>query len=242
MNSFFKRLTGGLEPNGGGRVSIAIVWGCSGMFAALSVLHWIGQMPWDHSISILGLSRSGLFEHWWVFQFVTSPFVHGNLTHFAFNMLSLWMLGPPIESALGRTRYIVFSTLCAVAAQVGFLCLSGSPYQVGFGYSGVIFGILVAQAVYFPEQRVFIFALFPLKMRNAALLLGSVEVYLTINGGSGKLSHAAHLFGALAGFAYILFHRFQASKKRGTENVNKRSLMKQNFQPQVARKDIPWEI
>lgn len=157
-------------------------------------------------------------------------------------MLSLWMLGPPVESVLGRTRYILFASLCAVAAQVGFLCLSGSPYQVGFGYSGVIFGILVAQAVYFPEQRVFIFALFPLKMRNAALVLGSVELYLTINGGAGKLSHAAHLFGALAGFAYILVHRFQTSKKRETVNVNKRSLIKQNFHPQVVRKDVPWEI
>lgn len=241
MNSFFNRLAGGFERNGDGRVSMAIVWACSALFATLSVLHWVRLMSWDYSISILGLSRSGLFEHWWVFEFVTSPFVHGNLTHFAFNMLSLWMLGPPIERVLGRTRYILFSLLCAVAAQVGFLCLSGSPYQVGFGYSGVIFGILVAQAVYFPEQRVFIFALFPLKMRSAAIVLGCIEVYLTLSAGSGRLSHVAHLFGALAGLAFIWVLRFQTKCHPFPDSV-KPPLRKPRVRPRIVRNNIPREI
>lgn len=161
MNSFFNGLAGGIERNGNGRVSMTIVWGCSILFVVLSALHWLRLVSWDSSISILGLSRSGLFEHWRLFQFVTSPFVHGNLTHFAFNMLSLWMLGPPVERMLGRNRYILFSSLCAIIAQVGFLCLSGSPYQVGFGYSGVIFGILVAQGVLLSRTQSFHFRRVP---------------------------------------------------------------------------------
>ncbi len=241
MNSFFNRLASGFERNGSGRVSITVVWGCSVLFFVLSALHWLRLVSWEHSISILGLSRSGLFEHWWLFEFVTSPFVHGNLTHFAFNMLSLWTLGPPIESVLGRNRYVLFSLLCAVAAQVGFLCLSGSPYQVGFGYSGVIFGILVAQGVYFPERTIVIFALFPLKMRNAALLLGGIELYLTISGGSGKLSHAAHLFGALAGLAYIWILRFRTKMGRFSDTARP-PLAKPRVRPRIGRNDIPREM
>lgn len=220
---------------------MTIVWGCSVLFVVLSALHWLRLISWDSSISMLGLSRSGLFEHGRLFQFVTSPFVHGNLTHYAFNMLSLWMLGPPVERVLGRNRFILFSSICAVIAQVGFLCLSGSPYQVGFGYSGVIFGILVAQGVYFPEHKVFIFAVFPLKMRHAALVLGCIELYLTINGGSGKLSHAAHLFGALAGLAFIRILRFQTKCDSFPDSV-KAPLAKSRVRPRIVRNDIPREI
>ena len=42
------------------------------------------------------------FEPW---QLVTYSFLHGGLTHIAFNMLALWMFGGPIERLFGSRPF-----------------------------------------------------------------------------------------------------------------------------------------
>ena len=39
---------------------------------------------------------------WW--QLVTNMFAHVEILHIAFNMLALWVLGPQLELAVGRSR------------------------------------------------------------------------------------------------------------------------------------------
>ena len=40
-------------------------------------------------------------------QLITSAFTHVEVWHIGFNMLALWFLGPQLEAALGRTRFLV---------------------------------------------------------------------------------------------------------------------------------------
>ncbi len=167
--------------------------------------------------------------------------MHANLTHLAFNMLTLCMLGPTVETALGRGRYIAFSVLCAWASLAGFLLFSRSNWQVGLGYSGVIFGILTAQAIYHPNHRVVLFAVFPLRMRRAALLLGTIECYLTLNAGRASAANAAHLFGAVAAFGYVMLIRYRRnrpSRETGQLRSNRVPLRK----AWCFRNDIPREL
>ena len=104
--------------------------------------------------------------------------------HLVFNMLALWMLGPSVEKAIGMRRYVVFSVLCAVASMAGFLLLNRDPAGVVMGYSGVIFGILAAQAILFPNSRIAMFAFFPLSFGMANIrpflpLMGHPPAYIT---------------------------------------------------------------
>ncbi|WP_066945905.1 rhomboid family intramembrane serine protease [Streptomyces lushanensis] len=87
----------------------------------------------------------GVAEGQW-YRLLTSAFLHQELWHIAFNMLSLWWLGGPLEAALGRIRFLALYLLSGLAGSA-FTYLIASPNQGSLGASGAVFGLLGATAV-----------------------------------------------------------------------------------------------
>lgn len=77
------------------------------------------------------------------YRLLTSMFLHGSITHIAVNMLSLWLLGAPLEAALGRGRFI---TLYLVGGLGGSALsyLVNQPNIPSLGASGAIFALFGA--------------------------------------------------------------------------------------------------
>ncbi|MEU5685329.1 rhomboid family intramembrane serine protease [Streptomyces venezuelae] len=90
-------------------------------------------------------SVGGVAEGQW-YRLVTSMFLHSSYMHIAFNMLSLWWIGGPLEAALGRVRYLA---LYAVSGLTGsaLTYLLAEPNQPSVGASGAIFGLFGATAI-----------------------------------------------------------------------------------------------
>ena len=227
-----------------GSISLGIVGVCIVVFVGVAFLDRLGIVTRQNAVSFLGLSYVGVFQRVWIHQFLTAPLVHGGVAHLLFNMLSLWMLGPGVETAIGRRRYIFFSILCAVSSMAGFLVFNWGTGHIAIGYSGIIFGILVAQAMYFPNNVIAIFAFFPLKMKYAVLLLGTIELYLTLSPEGGGIAHAAHLFGALAAFIYLRMLRRQESSRNANavSGTRFRARSRDNRKIKRKRTEVPREL
>ena len=226
--------------NSRGSISLTVVLVCVAMFVAVAGLDLVRIVSRNASVSVLGLSYVGIVHHLWLFQFITAPLMHANLTHLLFNMLSLWMLGPDVEKAVGRGRYVAFSVLCAVASMIGYLLFNWGTSIVVIGYSGVIFGILVAQAVLFPDQMMAIFAFFPIKMKYGVILLGAVELYLTMSPEKAGIANSAHLFGGVTGFLCLKAFRWADNVKASHPKPRRIPALKQVLRKQ--RVDIPREL
>jgi membrane associated rhomboid family serine protease len=80
------------------------------------------------------------------YRLLTAAFLHGGPFHLAMNMFALASLGPTLESALGRSRYLALYLLSALGGSVLSFLLS-SPGQLGVGASGAIFGLFGAYYV-----------------------------------------------------------------------------------------------
>ncbi|MFF2850074.1 rhomboid family intramembrane serine protease [Streptomyces sp. NPDC058001] len=80
------------------------------------------------------------------YRLVTSMFAHQELWHIAFNMLSLWWLGGPLEAALGRVRYFSLYMVSGLAGSA-LTYLLVSPSSGSLGASGAIYGLFGATAV-----------------------------------------------------------------------------------------------
>lgn len=184
-------------------VSGFVVAVCLSLFVLVTFFNIFHVSSTDRIVSLLGLSYSGIVEHKWFFQFFSAPLLHVGVVHLAFNMLALWMLGPDIEYAMGRARYILFSLSCSFLALVGFLLLDGNGGGIVLGYSGIIFGILVAQAVLFPDRLIYVYFFFPIKMKYAVLIMGAIELYLVFSQSASGIAHSAHVFGALGGLVWL---------------------------------------
>jgi membrane associated rhomboid family serine protease len=80
---------------------------------------------------------------WW--RLITAAFLHANLFHLGMNMVVLWIVGAPVEQAIGRGRFLALYLVSGLAGSAGALLLS--PDAITVGASGAIFGILGAALV-----------------------------------------------------------------------------------------------
>jgi len=85
--------------------------------------------------------RDGQYE-----RMVTAAFLHAGLLHLATNMLTLYVVGAPLERVLRTGRYLGVYLLSALGGSLLALLLS-SPYSIGVGASGAIFGLFGALLV-----------------------------------------------------------------------------------------------
>jgi len=155
-------------------------------------------------------------EHFQPYQIATHMFMHGNLMHIAFNMLSLYFFGPMVEMVWGHKRFLFYYLLCGVGA---FICHTAVQWwqleQAGIdpttwngsmlGASGAIFGIFTAFAYLFPNQVIsLIFPPISLKAKYFVPIMAALELVYGVQGMGRGVAHFAHLGGALFGFIMIM--------------------------------------
>lgn len=80
------------------------------------------------------------------YRLLTAAFLHAGVFHVLVNMFALSQLGPVLEQALGRTRFLALYLLSALGGSV-LSYLLASPLQLGVGASGAIFGLFGAYYV-----------------------------------------------------------------------------------------------
>lgn len=144
-----------------------------------------------------------------VWQLVTYQFMHGGLSHIFFNMFALWMFGSSIENVFGSKKFLIFYLLAGISA--GLLHLFVSPFLGGvpavtIGASGSVYGVLIAYALFFPDNLIFLYFLIPVKAKYLIGFLIVIE-FMAVDSASSGVAHLAHLGGALFAFLYIMFDK-----------------------------------
>ncbi|MCB0930936.1 MAG: rhomboid family intramembrane serine protease [Mycobacterium sp.] len=80
------------------------------------------------------------------YRLVSSAFMHYGLVHLGFNMWALYVLGPPLEVHLGRSRYGALYALSALGGSVLVYLISPVTAATA-GASGAIYGLFGATFV-----------------------------------------------------------------------------------------------
>jgi membrane associated rhomboid family serine protease len=80
---------------------------------------------------------------WW--RLLTAAFLHGNLIHIGMNKFVLWLIGTPVEEAIGRGRFLALYLVSGLSGSAG--ALLWDPGAITVGASGAIWGILGAALI-----------------------------------------------------------------------------------------------
>lgn len=163
-------------------------------------------------------ARTGLEVYSWqtsyfeIWQLLSYMFLHAGFTHLLFNMMGLWFFGQVLERVWGGRRLLTFYLSCGVGAVIisqliyQYALQQYSPPMVGA--SGAIYGILVAFAMMFPNQKIMlIFLPVPIPAKIFVPILLLVDLTGGITGFSifgGNIAHFAHLGGAVLGCVLTL--------------------------------------
>ena len=148
--------------------------------------------------SALALNPARFPAAWWTI--VTYMFVHAWLAHLAFNMFTLWMFGPRLEQIWGTRTFVQFYLWCGVGGAILHLLLAQNSAVVGA--SGAISGVLVAYALRWPDDEIYLFGVIPMKSRWLIAAMIVMNIVFALSPGSG-IDWTAHVGGMGFGWLFL---------------------------------------
>jgi membrane associated rhomboid family serine protease len=164
-------------------------------------------------------------EHFQPHQILTHMFMHGNLMHLLFNMMTLFFFGPMIEMIWGARKFLIYYLSCGLGSY--FIYMGVQAWELTnqginptdwntpmLGASGAIFGVLTAFAYLFPNNVIsLIFPPISLKAKYFVPIMAVLELVYGVQGASTGIAHFAHLGGAITGFL-ILTSWYKLGRRR----------------------------
>lgn len=149
---------------------------------------------------------------------VTYMFLHGGGSHLFFNMLGLYFFGTRVEMRLGGQRFLWLYFISGIAGALLSFVLS--PNAAIIGASGGVYGILMAFAMFWPRERIFIYGIFPIEARWLVIIYTAMSLWGVKAGGDG-IAHFAHLGGFVGAFLYLTWVAKRAGLNSFRQKVNK---------------------
>jgi len=122
--------------------------------------------------------------HHQYYRFVTSMFLHTGLLHLFFNCYLIYLIGPTLESMLGRWRFLALY----FGAGIGGSALSYVMNQGGEGASGAVFGLFSALYVFGRQQQ-----------RDTSQVVGLIVANIVFSVLVPGIGYWAHFGGLIAG-------------------------------------------
>jgi membrane associated rhomboid family serine protease len=119
------------------------------------------------------------------------------------------MFGCELERLWGSRFFLKYFFITGIGAGICTVCFTPSLLIPTIGASGAVFGILLAYALYYPNQIVYFNFLFPIKVKYLVLIYGLLTFYFSLSGTGGNIAHIAHLGGMGFGFIYLRSHLFK---------------------------------
>lgn len=163
-------------------------------------------------------------------QLVSYMFLHANLEHLFFNMFAVWMFGSALELVWGPKRYLTYYMVCGIGAglvqelvqyieyvtvlqgylnvDIGSAVIPMSEYlnlMNTVGASGAVYGILLAFGMLFPNTRIFVFFVLPVKAKFLVIGYAILELMAGLGSTNDGIAHFAHLGGMIFGFLLIMY-------------------------------------
>lgn len=148
------------------------------------------------------------------YRFITCGFVHGDVMHLAFNMISFLSFGEYLEQGLfshptlfGANGKFVFLALYILALIVSVIP-DYFQYNDNFAYkalgaSGAVSAVIFSFIMIEPMRELKVFFAIPMKGYLFGVLFLAISIYLSRRGGD-NIGHRAHFSGAIFGILFTV--------------------------------------
>jgi membrane associated rhomboid family serine protease len=137
-------------------------------------------------------------------RMLSSGFLHVDMTHLLFNMVTLWFFAPLVISYLGNWNFVLIYTGSLIVGNLLTYVFNIKNYSYrAVGASGAVTGVLYSAILLRPDMMLGLFFVIPIP----AYLFGILYLLYSIYGMKSQndnIGHSAHFGGAVGGYAITL--------------------------------------
>lgn len=137
-------------------------------------------------------------------RMISSAFLHADITHLFFNMLTLYFFAPVVVAYLGEISFLLIYVASLIFGNLLTLLFHKDDYSYrAIGASGAVTGVLYSAILLRPDMMLGIFFVIPMP----AYLFGIIYLLYSIYGMKAKndnIGHTAHFGGAIGGYVFTL--------------------------------------
>jgi membrane associated rhomboid family serine protease len=141
-------------------------------------------------------------------RMVTSAFLHVDIAHLAFNMITLYFFAPVVIDFLGTPLFLLVYFGSLICGSLLTLQFHKNDYHYrAVGASGAVTGVLYSAILLQPDMNLYFFFI-PIPI--PAYVFGIGYLLYSIYGMKAKrdnIGHTAHFGGAIGGYAITLFNQ-----------------------------------
>lgn len=137
-------------------------------------------------------------------RMISSGFLHVDMMHLIFNMLTLWFFAPVVIQGLGTISFVLVYFGSLIFGSLLTMLFHKNDYSYrAVGASGAVTGVLYSAILLQPDMMLGIFFVIPMP----AYLFGILYLLYSIYGMRAKndnIGHTAHFGGAMGGYLITL--------------------------------------
>lgn len=153
---------------------------------------------------LFGLVPKLVWSELMIWQPVTYIFFHGGIWHVLINMFVLWMFGSELERLWGKSHFLRFYFYTGIGSGLITLLFNYQSITPIVGASGSVYGVLLAYGLTYPNRKVYLYGLIPIKSLWFVIGIGLIAFISSFNNTS-QVSHITHISGML--IAYMLIKK-----------------------------------
>ncbi|PKH67963.1 rhomboid family intramembrane serine protease [Flavobacterium sp. ALD4] len=137
-------------------------------------------------------------------RLISSGFLHADIAHLAFNMITLYFFAPVVIGYLGSLSFVIVYFGSLIFGSLLTILFHKDDYNYrAVGASGAVTGVLYSAILLQPDMMLGIFFIIPMP----AYLFGILYLLYSIYGMRAKndnIGHTAHFGGAIGGYIITL--------------------------------------
>ncbi|GGC91558.1 rhomboid family intramembrane serine protease [Flavobacterium lutivivi] len=137
-------------------------------------------------------------------RMISSGFLHADIPHLAFNMITLYFFAPIVIQSLGSFSFLIIYAGSLIFGSLLTMIFHANEYSYrAVGASGAVTGVLYSAILMYPDMTIGIFGVIPMP----AYLFGIAYLLYSIYGMKSRtdnIGHTAHFGGAIGGYVITL--------------------------------------
>lgn len=197
-------------------------------YILIAVTALISWQAWERPNLMQNMIFNGVavWHHKQYYRLLSSTFLHADLMHLIFNMLTLYYMGAFVEIVFrsddlfgpqwGGLMYIFFYLSAGVVSSLYSMYKHRNhEWYNALGASGATSAVTFAFVLLAPNETLYVFFALPTKAWLFGLIYLAISYFLARRGNS-NIGHDAHFWGGVYGFVFLLpffgwlFERFIA--------------------------------